>query len=996
MTLNLYTIASDAPFLDVLVEQVIAGFPLNAGASLPPLSQWTILVPNRRTARELREKFLALARQDAMILPRIQPIGDLEEDFFSDEAGPAGLADALSPIARHFVLQSLVHEWAESNPHLSLAQTLARSPEQAQALALSLAELVDELEIEEKPLSKIRESIDLDLAHHREALVGLLALVDVRLPQILHGEGLIGAKDRRSKLIRANAGKLAGAQPARPIIAAGSTGSIPATRTLLKTIAALPHGAVVLPGLDTGLADADWENVSPQHSQFALKQLLHDMDLKPRQVAVLGPEAGPRAWLASEVMRPSETSDAWASIMPKSKAQVREAMRGVDLLHCRDTVEEAQTIAAFIRGQLEETTGSIGVITPDRKLARRITAQLRRWNIYPADTAGEPLIGFGAARYLALLLDIAEEPKSSMALAALLHHASSRFEMEQGQASTVAEAIDVTLLRSNFMRRGLAQLPELLQQVSAGAQHGFRVHDAAVKPGSDSWPAFATSVLKVHEQLLPLLGGERASLAQHLDALMTVAQRISAAELWQGSEVGLLREMVEELSLEAHRLPALRLSEAATLLRHYLRSAKYYPVEPTTTRVSLVGLLEARLLSFDTSILAGLNEEVWPGRADTGPWLNRPMRNQLEVQQPESDIGQMAHDFVQALGGGRVILSTSEREGATPRLPSRWLLRLETILKAADYKPDTTDMAQWQQWATMLDAADDTPFAGIPLAKPPLHQRPPKISVTQVRTLLDDPYAVYARDVLGLNPIEAISQDKTGATRGNLFHLALAEFFKAHPLQPPAEPLAALLAAGKQAFALFDSGPDLQHYWWPRYERVAVWLASELHIFYEQGGRLLAESKGSCELALGDTAMKLTGKADLIAITASGTSRVYDFKTGTLPSSSDEAASFTYQLTLEAAMLALGAFKDTGAAATEQAAYIGISGRIPPGQVKLVDDDTLANSAEHLRKLEELLKGYQNQEQPYYPRANVTKEDKPRDYDHLSRYREWIVRGGAR
>jgi len=37
------------------------------------------------------------------------------------------------------------------------------------------------------------------------------------------------------------------------VIAAGSTGSMPATAKLLATIAHLRHGAVVLPGLDTDL-----------------------------------------------------------------------------------------------------------------------------------------------------------------------------------------------------------------------------------------------------------------------------------------------------------------------------------------------------------------------------------------------------------------------------------------------------------------------------------------------------------------------------------------------------------------------------------------------------------------------------------------------------------------------------------------------------------------------------------------------------------------------
>jgi hypothetical protein len=42
-----------------------------------------------------------------------------------------------------------------------------------------------------------------------------------------------------------------------------------------------------------------------------------------------------------------------------------------------------------------------------------------------------------------------------------------------------------------------------------------------------------------------------------------------------------------------------------------------------------------------------------------------------------------------------------------------------------------------------------------------------------------------------------------------------------------------------------------------------------------------------------------------------------------------------------------------------------------------------------------LLEQYQKPEQPYIPRYAIEGEKETRDYDHLSRYREWILAGDS-
>ena len=116
---------------------------------------------------------------------------------------------------------------------------------------------------------------------------------------------VIEAVERRDRLIKAEAARLARKTDA-PVIAAGSTGSIPATAELIATIARLPHGAVVLPGLDTDLDEESWKLIAgdeskriapphPGHPQFAMQALLTRIGIDARCGRKLGGAARPRA-----------------------------------------------------------------------------------------------------------------------------------------------------------------------------------------------------------------------------------------------------------------------------------------------------------------------------------------------------------------------------------------------------------------------------------------------------------------------------------------------------------------------------------------------------------------------------------------------------------------------------------------------------------------------------------------------------------------------------
>src|SRR6478736_6172560 len=99
---------------------------------------------------------------------------------------------------------------------------------------------------------------------------------------------------------------------------------MPATAKFLHAVASLPHGAVVLPGLDTDLDEDAWrtiggvrdslgtfvEHPASNHPQYAMHALLQRLGLKRSDVEVLAPPApAGRDLLASEAMRPSAKTE---------------------------------------------------------------------------------------------------------------------------------------------------------------------------------------------------------------------------------------------------------------------------------------------------------------------------------------------------------------------------------------------------------------------------------------------------------------------------------------------------------------------------------------------------------------------------------------------------------------------------------------------------------------------------------------------------------------
>jgi ATP-dependent helicase/nuclease subunit B len=1012
MTLRIYNIPSTANFLVELARAVLRGG-LPVDGRPPPkaddLARWTILVPTRRSARALEQVFLDLSPGKALLLPNIRPIGDVDEDTLDifeprAEPGEAAVPAALSPMGREFLLVDLIERWAKAMPTERLAREISASPIQALSLARSLAHLIDGFESRDKDFDRLPKAYDVpELPEHREAILEFLKIVMRDYPERLFELKMLGSISRRSKLIIREASRLKALNPADPVIAAGSTGSIAATAELLSVIAGLDNGAVVLPGLDLGMDEASWaalldpKNVqAPGHAQFGLCMLLNTLgisraDIEELPGLQLSQTARCRDWLAGETMRPSPTTDAWHLAILPNFARISQGIGNVEFIEAESRREEAAQIALCIREALEDAEKTVALVTPDRELALQVRTELARWAIAADDSAGTSLARTSPGSLFQLLLDLVRKPQDALNWAALIHHPLTQLSLDGKEAKKLAALFDMAILRYGQWQGDLNGLPafcEAVRQKAAADQH---LHPSLACLNEDNWIALQNAAGEFCKRMAVL----NEVLAE--DGIMPLARAVAIFvetydrlvaphDPWLGEAGEKLCATLISIREESYLFPPVSLARAAETLIDLIRRARVrYPAEGGA-RFAILGVLEARLIRANLMILGGLNETIWPAQPDPGPWLNRPMYAGLELESPESSIGLAAHDFAQGFGAEHVVLTWSKRLGDAPATPSRWILRLRMLLETAGISMASNP--RWRAWSRSMDEIDQVKPWPRPEPKPKV--RLPRLSVSQVETLYRDPYAIYARNLMRLEPLPRFAARADARQRGTIIHEALAQFAKRYPRRFPDNAVAELLGIGREIFGPSLGDPDIAAFWWPRFCRMAEWFAETDRILRAESEAFFCERDGRLEFPVEGEAFVLTGRADRIDVLKGRRLRIIDYKTGRSPTATQVEQGYAPQLTLEAVMAKAGVFHDVPAAKTSSLVYMKLSGGDPAGeQINVGGSDCMALASEHLRILKSKLASFATGMETYLPRRNLFSEDDVSDYDHLSRRGEW-------
>lgn len=1021
MTARVFTIPPSAPFLPTLIEALIGG-KLGFAAVTDPvaLASVTLYLPTRRACRLARDTFLETLKADAAILPRIIAIGDIDEDEIAFAEAATGeiaadtlaLPEALSGLERRLLLTQLISKWASAPQLRDAAGTplIAQTPAAACALADDLARLIDDMTMRGVPWSRLDQLVPEQFDEYWQLTRKFLQIAGEQWPLILKDRNCIEAVERRDRLIKAETARLA-RKTEGPVIAAGSTGSIPATAELIATIARLPHGAVVLPGLDTDLDENSWRLIggderkaiapAPGHPQFAMHALLARIGIARDGVASLAKPSG-RERLVSEALRPAATTDLWRNNTADAQFIVHAelALRSLTLIEAANAEEEALAIAVALREAVHEGK-TASLVTPDRALGQRVLAALGRWRIAVEDSGGNALADTPAGVFARLAAEAALGGSEPVALLALLKHPLFRLDMSN-RAYAIA-ALERAVLRGPRPGRGTSGIARALLALREAKPN---LHHA------DPRSSLTDTELDAAERLVAALGGALAPLEsitatarpladlarRHRQVLAGLSQDGGEDKAFAGADGSRLADALDELiTSEAATTLRVETGDYAELFCATLAGRVVRPPQPSRQGVRILGLLEARLTQSDRVVLGGLVEGTWPPDSRSDAWLSRPMRLQLGLDLPERRIGLSAHDFTQLLGTGEVILTRAVKLQGAPTNPSRFIQRLAAIA-GAQWPEAIARGAVYLQWAGELDQPEKVAAAERPAPKPPRAARPKGLSVTEIEEWLRDPYTIYAKHVLRLQPLDAVDADPGAAARGTFIHSAIGDFTKRFAKELPADPASELIALGRKHFAALEEFPEARAFWWPRFVRIAHWFARwELERRDTIKG-VEAEIRGEIDIPLAESCFKLRGVADRIEQDASGRYAIFDYKTGAARTEKQVRAGLAPQLTLESAILRRGGFAPIPpGASVAEIAYVLLKGGeragiLDPIAFKEGTPDIQAERA--LEKLAALANRFDDENEPYRSLVHPMWTARYGQYDHLARVKEWSSTGG--
>lgn len=1049
---RILTIPAAVPFLRTVAAglcdgRVLPFFRYNPDDPLS-LSKVTIYVPTRRAARVLRSEFVELLGGRSAILPIVKPLGETDDDEgFFDLVAPEemDLAIPISGTARLLELGRLILAWRNTLPraimdvHQESPLVAPASPADAIWLARSLAELIDAIETEERDWSDLER---LQTAEHSlwwQLTAEFLKIASAFWPARLEELRRSSPAKHQAARINAEARRIAERSHDGPVIVAGSTGSVPAAAHLIAAIADLPNGAVILPGLDLSMPDDQWvmlgkgadglkpDPTSRSHPQYGLYRLLQRLQVSRGDIAILGNAAEDlkcRSDLLSQALAPADATDRWnAWRQSTSTGTVAAAFADVALIEAANEREEATAIAIALRLALEEPgvdgPSQAALITPDRALAHRVTAELARFGITADDTAGTPLSATPQGTLLTLVLESILRPGDPVAITALLKHPLACFGMASEDCRPAREALELLGLRGGTGEPDIASLLPLLQRrlkEQDEDRHAPQWRLSLPEGARDRALALAEKIQAAVEPLAEVLitrvpDGRRISAKLPLSDWATRTGRVLEAvasnadgdlrQLWTGEAGERLAAVLSEIIETDGQIEADG-PQWIDIMAALLASEAVKPRQLSHPRVFIFGTLESRLQRVDTMILGGLNEGSWPGQSVNNPFLSRSMKTDIGLEPPERKIGQLAHDFEMANGTRRLIYSRSLRKGGAPTVASRWLQRLLALggeQLARDLRARGTAYRQWAQQLDDSELSEKQALAKRPAPTPPADLQPAKYSFSEVGRLRRDPYSIYARRILKLDPLEPFNEDPGAAERGTLYHRIIERYTKVAPV--PGTPHAddVMRRITNEEFDRENLPPHIDQVWRPRFREVGRaflrWEADRAPDIR----KTYTELPAGYELT--EAGIRLTGIADRIDIKGSGDADIIDYKTGLNPSPAQARALLDPQLALEAAALQAGAFKALGAQRPDNLLYV----RLRPGERFTCDKvnnegarattttqpkSAIELAADSITQLTTLVKRLRDNSVGFASRViPVMQSDFRGDYDHLARVAEW-------
>ena len=926
------------------------------------LASVLFMVPNRRSCQALISAFIRQQGGKPVILPQIIPIAEIDNDelFFHNFAQLESITkenQAISVEDRLFLFAKLIM----SKPSDFGLKQISLS--QAITLAYELANLLDTAYNMELSFDKLYELVPDKYAIHWQETLKLLQIITKFWPQILKEKNSIDSCQLKNLLLYKQADFWKKENSDRVIVAAGITASFPSIVHMLKVVSNLPNGELYFYGIDNYADNLYWSAIDESHPQFELKELLQHLGIDRKQVMnVQDPIHPERELFLSEIMRPAAVSDVWQKI--SFHTNLLSASKGINLIETHNQRDEALAIALKMRETLTFPEKTAALITYDRNLARRVAAELKRFNIQIDDSAGIPLSLSPIGIFLRLLVEAAEDATSEVKFISFLKNPFTLFHLSAADFRKRIYDYETCL-------RGKAE-------------------------SCEDDKAFFSSIVEKLSSLTHLLHSPNVKFKDILESHISLAEEFASSDeilgkdlLWRGDAGRAAANFINRILNSAELLNLISGRDYIPLfctLMGYETVRSSYGTHP---RLSILGPIEAKLCHFDCVILGEFNEGIWPKPDRADMWMSRPMKKDFGFSSPEKNIGILAADLCSFFVAEDVILTRSERIDGTPMKKSRWLLRLETVLKALNSDIESIKLNGFTRFAEKLDAPLSYTFIDPPAPCPPIKARPRKLSASAVDMLVSDPYSVFAKYILKLQPLDDLDIPMDQRDYGTLIHGIIEEFNNTYPQKLPSDAFLILIQIGKKHFDKANVSDELKAFWWPKFKNTAsTFIAQDIR---ENLCRIYNEVKGEIRYDLPQGGFKFTAIADRIDLLNDGKINIIDYKTGKIPTKKQIQGGHALQLLLEGLIASKGHFSDIKVEHICNLIYWHLGNSLSSKNILSLDPDEnnlLIRCEEYLLKL---ISSFDFETTPYHSRPIPKYVIKNRDYEHLARIKEWSV-----
>jgi len=963
---RIYGLAPGVDFPKALVDGLCTHFKDD-----PPekLARVDIILNTERMLRRVQKLF---GRKSGILHPRLHLVTNLNALM----PGP-NLIPAVSKLATRFELIELVDKLISEQPDLAARSSLY-------ALADSLAKLIDEMAGEGVDPETITSLDVSDQSGHWERAQKFVEIAQryLELRDITPDGTLMQRKSVLSLMDLWEKDP-----PKTPVIVAGSTGSRGTTMLLMKAVAKLPQGVLLLPGFDFDMPEEAWELLSTaagseDHPQTRFHKLFNETGIKVSEIANwqnTPPPCPMRNAFVSLALRPAPVTDAWLKEGPKL-GSLEEATKGLTLLEAPDMRQEALAIALRLKEAVHR--GEVAaLISPDRQLTRQVTAALDRWDILPDDSAGLPLHLSATGRFLRQVGQLLSKELTSGALLALLKHPLTHSGGARSEHLRLSRELEL------YLRAKRVAFPNaaVIEDWTKGRKEPEAV------PWAD-WLCHA---------FLDKTTSDKQSFQSHFETHFSLCHFIAlghapdeqdgASPLWEGKEGGAVAKTCAAIQEAMHRGGVMHVGDYVDIFSAVLAEGEIRDPLTPHPNVLIWGTLEARVQGADLVILGGLNEGSWPKVPTPDPWLNRSMRQSVGLLLPERQIGLSAHDFQQAVGVKQVWITRSIRSDEAETVPSRWVNRMVNLLNGlpALNGPHLLENmrargAKYLGYVKNMEAVKSCPPALRISPRPPVSARPRQLSATEIKTLIRDPYAIYAKRILNLRAIDPLDVAADPQLRGIVVHKVFERFMKDWPNLQQDQRRQRLLSILDEELGRHVPWALARAYWRNRIEAFIIeFLNAEAA---RQNDIIHSDFEADGKITLGELNFTLVARADRIHVRKDQSISLFDYKTGAPPTPAQQRV-FDKQLYLMAAIAEEGGFNRIAPAPVSEAAFIGLGGSGLYRPAPFGEESVQAA----WEKFKNLIAAYGEKDQGYTPRRALFKAKDFSEYDQLSRFGEWDI-----